>query len=58
MNRAPNQSRERAGTKNMLNFFILITKTTLLTSIPVSFSQIIFGEDHLPLDKPHKNLNL
>jgi hypothetical protein len=37
--------------------FIRITKTTLLTTIPIPSSQIIFIQQNFVMKKPHKYFN-
>jgi hypothetical protein len=43
--------------KEVLNSFLLITKATLRTPLPLSFNQIIFGQDYSIPKIPEKNFN-
>lgn len=42
----------------MMNCFLLMTKTTLFATMPITFCKIIFGKNYLPLQKPHEHFNL
>jgi hypothetical protein len=50
----PNRSRKLALEEEVFNSFIMMTKNTSLTSLPIPLNKIVFGEDDTSTKIPSK----